>query len=876
MLAYTLGSVLAHRTRLVLTAAAIMLGVGAVSGTFVLTDTARAAADAAFTDAGRGVNVVVVDVDPAGPYEDLASSIQVGDLPRVPAAVVDRVATVPGVATATGAVFGAARLIGRDGRLVGGGRSAVGRSLDPSFADRVRDGRLPAGPGEVVVDRTTAREQRFRVGDTVRVTVSRPDTSASSAKGTVLRQPGPPRAVTVVGILDSPEYPDWTLAGFDPATARELLGAADGASVVEVRGAPGIGARELRDRVAAAVGPGHYALTSAELSALRSRRAQPDDVTNQVALVGAAVALFVGMFVIRNTFTIMLASRARELALLRCVGASRAQLRRSVLLESSVVGAVASVAGLAFGVAVAWGLGLLLRSIGDLRVDITGTVPRILPRTVLVAIVLGVVTAMLSAWSPARRAARVAPVEALRGQVFAVDRREGRVRAAVGAVLTAGGLALVGLGAVDGSAYLGPGAAATAVGILVLGPVLARSLSRALGAPIGRMAGAPGQLARHNAARNPRRTSAAVLPLVIGLALTTMIVSLAAATKAWAVSDMDSVFRADFLVRPLADPQDRGFTPLSLRVADRLTGLPELAAVAAFRSGGIEVAGTGTGVTAVDPAALARVLSLHVSAGSLAELSTGTVAVSRQVADGAGLAVGSPVAVHGPRGDRMLTVRAIYERPELGYVAAEQLNVPVGGYLVTAADYERLAAADDTDVSEIYLVTRTGVAERRARAAVERALADDPAYASIEILSRDQQHAMLSRRIDPALRLYYSLLGLMVVIALFGIVNTQALHILERVRELGLVRAIGMDRRQVRAMVRWEALIVATIGTATGLSAGAFLGWALTRASKLPVTLPVGTWALVAAGAVLVVGASATLPARRAGRVDLLRAIAAE
>src|SRR5262245_21515271 len=294
MLAYTLKSVLTHRTRLVLTAAAIMPGVGAVSGTFVLTDTARAAADAAFTDTGRGVDVVVVDVDPAGTDEDLASRIQVGDLPRVPAEVVDRIATVPGVATVTGAVFGSARLIGPDGRLVGGGRSAVGRLIDRSFADRVRDGRLPAGPAEVVVDRTTAREQHFRVGDTVRVTVYRPDPSASSNKATVLRQPEPPRAVTIVGILDSPEYPDWTLVGFDPAAARTLLGGTDSASVVEVHAAPGVGVRELRDRIAAAVGPRHYVLTGTELAVLRSRRAQPDDVTNQVALIGAAVALFVG------------------------------------------------------------------------------------------------------------------------------------------------------------------------------------------------------------------------------------------------------------------------------------------------------------------------------------------------------------------------------------------------------------------------------------------------------------------------------------------------------------------------------------------------------------------------------------------------------
>lgn len=879
MLAYVLRSVLTHRTRFVLTAFAIMLGVSAVSGTFVLTDTARAAAEAAFTDAGRGVDVVVVDVDPAGPYEDLASRIQIGDLPRVPSKVLDLVSRVSGVAAATGAIFGVARLIGHDGHIIGGGRAAVGRSLDPSFADKVRDGRLPTGSGEVVIDRTTAREQRFGVGDSVRVVVARPDTTVQSVKGTVFHQPDPPRAVTVVGIVDSPEYPDWTLVGFDPVTARDLLGVPDEISIVEVHGAPGVGAGELRDRVATAIGPGHHALTSAELSAARAARAQPDDIIGQIALVGAAVALFVGMFVIRNTFTIMLASRAREFALLRCVGASTAQLRRATLLESSTVGAAASMGGLVFGVLVAWGLGGLLLASGDLRVDIIGTTPRVLPRTVLIAVVVGVLTAMLSAWLPARRAARVAPVAALRGEIFALDRREGRVRTAAGTVLAAGGATLILRGALDGSAdgaYLPAGAAATAAAILVLGPVLARSLSHLLGVPIARAGGAAGLLARHNAARNPRRTSATLMPLVIGLALTTMITTLAAATKAWAVGDLVRVFPADFQIRSLADPQERGSTPLNLGVAHRLTGLPELAAVATFRGGSLDIPSTGAGVSAVDPTQLASVLSVPVRAGSLSDLAAGTMAVSQRAADSTGLAIGSPVTVRGARGERTFTVRAIYELPELGDIAAEQLTVPISDYLVTATDYERLAAADDTDVAAIYVATRAGVTERAVRAAIERALADDPGYASIEILGRDELGAMLSRRIDPALRLYYALFGLMIVIALFGIVNALALHVFERVRELGLVRAIGMERGQVRAMVRWEAVIVAIIGTTIGLSTGTFAGWALTKALRLPVTVPTSTIAALAMAAVVVVVAGATVPARRAGRLDLRRAIATE
>jgi putative ABC transport system permease protein len=538
------------------------------------------------------------------------------------------------------------------------------------------------------------------------------------------------------------------------------------------------------------------------------------------------------MFLIRNTFSIILASRTRELALLRCVGASRAQLRRAVLLEAAVLGAVASLAGLVVGVGLAWG------PTDEAIADVTGGV-RILPRTVLVALAVGVGTAVVAGWSPSRRATRVAPVTALRGEVFALDLREGRARAVLGGVLV-----LAGTG-------------------LVLGPVLARVLSRLLGAPIGHARGVVGQLARDNAARSPRRTSATVLPLVIGLALIGFLTTLAAGTKATTVGGFDRTFHADYRLGAIGGGMHQ--PRMSPRLAERLAGLPELATVVAFQDTGVTVAGRESGVTAVDLGRVGSVLSLNVTDGALSELTSGSIAVNRRAAaDGA--RIGSQVTVRTPGGTRTFTVRAIYDTSDLGGLVCQEL--PVGDHLISADDYRRLGG--DPGLTRTYAMARDGVTAGAARAAIERAIPD---YPNVEIAGHDELRRRATAAIDPALRLFYSLLGLAVVVGLAGVVNTLVLSILERTRELGLLRAIGMDRRQVRSMIRWEAVIIGAIGITIGLGVGAFLGWAIGRDLDLSATIPVGQLVLIAAAATV---AAATLPARRAARVDIVRAVAVE
>jgi putative ABC transport system permease protein len=854
VLRYSVRSVLAARGRLVLTAVAIMLGVGVVAGTFVLTDTARSAADAAFADPDPRVDVVVR----AAPHgEGEVFSDITGELfaDPMPVSAVDEAARVDGVAAAIGVISGDAHLLGADGRVVGGGRAPLGRSVDASFAGRLRAGRPPGGPGEVVIDRRTARDQHLGVGDRVGVVASG----------------GEVRTVAVSGVLDSPEIPDAVvLVGYDPATARRELAPEPGrVSHLEVHAAAGVGAAQLRDRLAAALGPGYQGFTGAELAAERARNATPDEGgDSQFFLVAGVVALLAGMFLIRNTFAIVLASRARELALLRCLGASRAQLRRSVLVQSSIVGTLASLAGLVAGIGLGAGFGVLLRSTDEAVADVTGAV-RVEPRTVAVALVVGVGTALVSAWGPARRAGRVPPLPALRSEALAAG-QVGRGRTLAGAALAVAGAGLVLTGALADpveSTRLLAGTVAVALGVLALGPALAWSLAHLLGAPVRRVAGVAGRLATGNAARHPHRTAATVLPLVIVLALAGLLATLAASTKASAAAGLDRTLRADFRLQAAgAGMHQPRLSPL---VAERLAGLPELAAVAAFHDAGATVAGREAGLTGADPARLGQVLSLRVVDGALPDLATGAIAVSQEAATTLGLRIGAPVTVRTPRGERVLVVRAVYDTSGVDAFARQEL--PVADYLVTPTDFRALAGGGGPAM--VLATRREGVSRAAARDAIAAALRDHP---TVEIASGGELRRRATAAIDPALRLFSGLLGLALVVGLSGVVNTLVLSILERARELGLLRAIGMDRRQVRSMVAWEAVLVAAIGTGVGVGLGAFLGWAICRDLELPPTIPVGQLVLLAGAATALAVAAAALPARRAAGLDPVRAVAAE
>jgi putative ABC transport system permease protein len=854
MLRQTVKGLLARKLRVLLTGVAVMLGVGLVSGTLVLTDTTKAVLEKSFARVTEDIDVQVRPNAAALPGGGKGGTGIAG----VPASLLDRIAGVSGVEQAGGSVTGYAQLLGRDGRPAGPGEP-LGRSIGPSFAPDLTAGHAPAGPSEVVIDQASADREDVGIGDRVQVV------TASSG----------PQTFTVAGILDAPQFKGATLAGFDLPTAQRLLNRQSQLDTIDVQAAGGVDQVTLRDRVAAVIDPGLEAVTGGALAGEQAADLEEElDLVSDLVLVFGLVALLIGAFIIHNTFSILVAQRTRELALLRCLGASRRQVRNSVLVESVLVGIVAATAGLLLGVAVVVGLRALLASTPGLRAlaGLPQHVPVLAPRTVVVALVAGTVVTALSALAPAQRATRVPPVAALREELATPDRYQTRQADAwtvVGMLLGLAGVGVVLAGVLGGGAgyYVGGGAVLLLIGLRLAGPLLARQLARAVGLPIARALRLPGRLARENAMRNPRRTAATALALTIGVGLLSVITILAASTKAAAVAEFDRADRSNPADFELRVGDDDGLPPpIDPEVAMRLRALPELAVVADVQYLPQATVGGDPGVVGADPVSYQQVAAINVTQGSLADLGADGIAVARRQADTYGWRIGAPVpvALSGTTTTHTFTVKAIHD-------TGRSLLA-----LLAPAGYQRLG--HDQSSGTVLARTAAGVAPATARAAIDRALAGFP---TVQVEDRADRRRQAISQIDPALRLYLALIGLAIVIGLFGIVNTLALSVFERVRELGLLRAVGMDRRQVRSMVRWEAVIITAVGAVVGIGTGSFLGWAATRAledssSPTRFTLPTAWLALFALLAVLAGVLAAVLPARRASRVDVLRAVAAE
>jgi putative ABC transport system permease protein len=841
----TLKSINAHKRRLLATSMAVVLGVAFLAGTLTLGDTMRADFNDLFTATNAGTDVVI------------RSSTEVGDSDfsqrgLLDASVVDQVTGVDGVAAAAPQIDGRGQIVGSDGDPLGGNGPptlATNWIDDPDLNPYVlASGRAPEAPGEVVIDRRSADEGQLDVGDATTIRVPRPI------------------EVTVVGIAtfgsaDSAGPLTW--AAFTTAYAQQvLLPTPDAVSAVAVAGAPGVSPSELVDRIEPILPDGAEALTGTALTAEQQDAIESDFLGffEALLLAFAGIALVVATFSIYNTFSILVAQRTRESALLRALGASRRQVVVSVGVEALVVGLVASAVGIVAGAGLAAGLSALL--------DAAGMVPPssglvLSTGMVVTAMAVGVLVTLVASLAPAVRASRVPPLAALRD--VAVDRSGASVwRATVGVVVAAAGVGLtIGGTTGDGSLPLtGLGALLTVVGVVLLGPVAARPGSALLGRLVVRRT-MSGRLARRNAQRNPRRTAGTATALMVGVAVVTMFTVMAASVKR-SVDDVVSQQFAGDLVIVSSDFSDTGLDP---GLAGAIGDLPEVDVATGAGNAPMMVDGKDYVASVVDPPGLATLLDLEVSQGSVADLGADQVALHEDYAADHGLALGDRVPVGFADGSSEdLTVGAMFGNNEL-----------VGDVVIPRAAWVPHSAEPPTDVV-VMIDLADGVSIAEAEPAVQ-AVADR--FGAPDVQDRDEYIASVAGQVDQMLTIIYALLALAIVIALMGIANTLSLSIHERTRELGLLRAVGQTRRQLRSMVRGESLVVALFGTLGGLGLGIFLGWAIDRAIAASeglgsFAIPTGQLALVVGLGALVGMIAAVRPARRASRLDVLAAIATE
>ena len=834
MFKLTLKELAAHKLRLLATAFAVLLGVAFMAGTFVFTDTVGASYDSALAEANEDVDA----------YVRTPSAIDLGygePGPRLDASLARTVAAVDGVDEVALRINGYAQLVGPDGEPVGdvANNPAFGTNwvtVDDLNPYLLASGHAPRADDEIVIDKASADKAGYQPGDVATVLTKRE-----------------PRQFTIAGIAtfgtaDSPAGATAVL--FTDATAAELLAVPGQADAIAATADEGVGQTDLAAAVRAAVGGDVEVITGADLIAEdQASMAELLAEMGTVIRVFGIIAVVVGAFIINNTFSITVAQRTRQMALLRAIGASGRQVKRSVLVEAIAVGVLASGAGLVAGVGVAAGLRQLMSVLGF---DMPDGPMVIAPAALIASFAVGVIVTVLSAWLPARRAARIAPIAALRD--VSVDRSAGSVRRAIaGSVVTAAGVAalLVGLG--GELALVGVGAVATFAGVAVLAPVLARPIARLFGVPL-RLRGLSGELATRNATRNPKRTARTASSLMIGVALVAFMTVFAASAKSSLAGSLDTEFTGTHIVQGGGWDNSSGLSPA---LADELRVTPGVDVVTQARLTPAIVDGSATeAFSAFDATTVDDTFRLGAVEGDLQSLGTDGIAVSAEEAADRGWTIGSTVPTTFPAGDTTFAVEAIYAT-----------GTDWVGPMFVDLDALRANGGDELD----YRIYVSGD-----EAAIVGVASD---YASADVLDKDGFLDVVSAEIDTMLGMFYALLLLAVVIALLGIANTLALSIFERTRELGLLRAVGMGRSQVRSTVRWESIIIAVFGTTLGLGVGVLFGWAIVGALADEgidtLTVPAGGLAVITLIAAVAGALAAVLPARRAAKLDVLDALVA-
>ncbi|MGV9286463.1 ABC transporter permease [Streptomyces sp. NPDC003719] len=842
----------AHKGRMALSAVAVLLSVAFVCGTLVFTDTMNTTFDKLFAVTSSDVTV--------GPKDAKAEDTPQNGVPEsLPASTLERVRSVEGVAAAEGAVSSMnVTVVNSDNDNVGatsGAPTIAGNWTKNDLRSmEITSGHAPRGPTEAMIDSDTADKHHLKLGDELRTIAQTGDFKAR-----------------IVGIASfTVTNPGAAVVYFDtPTSQRELLGAEGRFTQINVTAASGVPDARLKQSVAKAL-DGSYKVQTAKETADENRADVGEfmDVIKYAMLGFAGIAFLVGIFLIINTFSMLVAQRTREIGLMRAIGSSRRQVNRSVLVEALLLGVVGSVLGVAAGVGIAVGLMKLMSAAG---MNLSTDDLTVKAATPVVGLVLGVVVTVLAAYLPARRAGKVSPMAALRDAGTPADGRAGWIRGLIGLVLTgAGAAALYAAGtadkASDGASMLGVGIVLTLIGFVVIGPLLAGAVVRVISAVLLRAFGPVGRMAERNALRNPRRTGATGAALMIGLALVACLSVVGSSMVASATSELDKTVGADFIVE--------GNQRIVPQAEKKMLDTPGLEHVTRYKV--LDATLTSPdgkrdedGLTAADPT-YAKDVRRETTAGDLAAAyGSDAMSVGSDYAEKHGVRVGDTISVAFKGGGTA--------RLKVAAITSDDVAIDQGARYISIDTMRKYLPADRVPPNMIMFAKAKDGQETAAYTALKKSLDQYPQY---QVRDQTDYKQELKDQVGQLLNMVYGLLALAIIVAVLGVVNTLALSVVERTREIGLMRAIGLSRRQLRRMIRMESVVIALFGALLGLGLG--MGWGTTAQKLLALEglnvldIPWPTIIGVFIGSAFVGLFAALIPAFRAGRMNVLNAIATE
>jgi len=852
MLSVALKGLAARKVRASLTAIAIVLGVAMISGTYVLTDTINSGFDTIFTQSYVNADVVI-----SGKAAFDSANGTTVEPPPLPESLLGKVQKLPGTAVAAGSVASNnVKLIGRNGKVIAsGGAPTLGFSVTPAGQifnpTKLTAGRWPHGSNEVVIDKKTASNQGFGVGDRIRV-----------------QGFGPIQRMRVVGIATFPgvSIGGATFAIFDQATAQALFHKPGLLDAIRVKSKSGVSEAEMLSQIKPLLSSTEVVRTGTA----QAKKDQHDQVSGFISflryalLAFAGIALFVGAFVIANTLSITIAQRTREFATLRTLGASRRQVLWSVVVEAFVIGVLGSVAGLLLGLALAKGLNWLFVQIG-IALPTGSTV--FATRTIVVALLVGTVVTLVASIRPARRATRVPPIAAVREGSVIPPSRWAKYGPVTSLVILLIAIAMVSAGALGSGIATGPRLLLLGFGVLVLfigvsmnAPKVVRPLAAVLGAPAETIGGAPGLLARDNSTRNPSRTASTASALMIGLALVTFVAIFVQGIRSSFEDAVNKLFVADYALT-----STNTFTPIEAQAGNALVGKPGVKDVTAIRAGSARYLGSNNDLTAVQPN-LNETVAMDWTKGSNAvpgELGLNGFFASKNYVKDHHLSLGSPVSLQFPSGKKTtVRLKGVWDEPKGGS--------PFAHITISTTLFDKFTPRPQDEM--VLMNTPGGVSDANT-ARLNRYVAG---FADAKIQTRDEFKSNFEAPINKLLNLLYALLALSVIVSLVGIINTLVLTVYERTREIGMLRAVGMTRRQVRMMIRYESIVTSLMGAALGILVGVFLAALITHAlssSGIVFAVPWIQLVYFVLAAILVGVLAAIIPARRAARLNVLEAL---